>query len=43
MIHLHYLQDGAVALVTLERPPANAFTPEGLLHHLQQTIERLNH
>jgi len=42
MIHLDYLQDGAVALVTLERPPANAFTPEGLLE-LQQTIERLNH
>src|SRR6202166_364166 len=42
MIHLDYLQDGAVALVTLERPPANAFTPDGLLH-LQQPVERLTH
>jgi enoyl-CoA hydratase/carnithine racemase len=41
MIKLEYVDDGAIALLTLKRPPANAFTPEGLLQ-LQQTIERLN-
>jgi len=41
MIELDYAHDGAVALLTLKRPPANAFTPDGLLM-LQQTIERLN-
>ncbi|CAH2792421.1 MAG: Enoyl-CoA hydratase (EC =_ degradation of branched-chain amino acids and alpha-keto acids [uncultured Paraburkholderia sp.] len=41
MINLEYVHDGAVALVTLKRPPANAFTPEGLLQ-LQHTVERLN-
>lgn len=41
MIELDYAHDGAVALLTLKRPPANAFTPEGLLQ-LQQTVERLN-
>ena len=35
------MNDGAIALLTLKRPPANAFTPEGLLQ-LQQTVERLN-
>lgn len=28
MIELDYAHDGAVALLTLKRPPANAFTPE---------------
>ncbi|ACD19993.1 enoyl-CoA hydratase [Paraburkholderia phytofirmans] len=41
MIELDYADDGAVAQLTLKRPPANAFTPEGLLQ-LQQTVERLN-
>lgn len=41
MIELDYAHDGAIALLTLKRPPANAFTPEGLLQ-LRQTIERLN-
>ncbi|MFM0439418.1 enoyl-CoA hydratase [Paraburkholderia strydomiana] len=41
MIELDYAHEGAVALLTLKRPPANAFTPDGLLQ-LQQTVERLN-
>ncbi|MGY6151620.1 enoyl-CoA hydratase [Paraburkholderia graminis] len=41
MIELDYAHDGTVAQLTLKRPPANAFTPEGLLQ-LQQTVERLN-
>ncbi|GAB3628399.1 enoyl-CoA hydratase [Pandoraea terrae] len=44
MIELEYVEHGdqpAIALITLQRPPANAFTPEGLLQ-LQRTIERLN-
>lgn len=41
MVNLEYRDDGAIALLTLSRPPANAFTPGGLLD-LQQTIERLN-
>ena len=41
MIELDYAHDGSVALLTLKRPPANAFTPDGLLQ-LQHTIERLN-
>jgi enoyl-CoA hydratase/carnithine racemase len=41
MIDLEYQHDGAVALLTLKRPPANAFTPDGLLQ-LQQIVERLN-
>ncbi|WMY12375.1 enoyl-CoA hydratase [Paraburkholderia phenoliruptrix] len=41
MIELDYAHGGAVAQLTLNRPPANAFTPEGLLH-LQQTVARLN-
>jgi enoyl-CoA hydratase/carnithine racemase len=44
MIELEYLQHGDerdIALITLQRPPANAFTPEGLLD-LQRIIERLN-
>jgi enoyl-CoA hydratase/carnithine racemase len=41
MIELDYAHEGAVAQLTLKRPPANAFTPDGLLQ-LQQTVERLN-
>jgi enoyl-CoA hydratase/carnithine racemase len=41
MIGLDYAHEGAVAQLTLKRPPANAFTPDGLLQ-LQQTVERLN-
>jgi len=41
MIELDYAHNGTVAQLTLKRPPANAFTPEGLLQ-LQQTVERLN-
>lgn len=41
MIELDYTHDGAIALLTLKRPPANAFTPEGLLL-LRETIERIN-
>ena len=41
MIDLEYAHEHSVALLTLKRPPANAFTPEGLLQ-LQHTIERLN-
>jgi enoyl-CoA hydratase/carnithine racemase len=41
MIQLETLYDGAVVLLTLKRPPANTFTPEGLLQ-LQSTIEQLN-
>lgn len=41
MFDLDYLRDGAIALLTLKRPPANAFTPDGLLA-LQEAVERLN-
>ncbi|HEY1999064.1 enoyl-CoA hydratase [Paraburkholderia sp.] len=41
MIDLDYAHDGAIALLTLKRPPANAFTPDGLLQ-LQHIVERLN-
>ena len=41
MIELDFLHDNTVALLTLKSPPANAFTPEGLLQ-LQSTVERLN-
>ena len=41
MIDLAYAHDGAIALITLKRPPANAFTPDGLLQ-LQRTVEQLN-
>jgi enoyl-CoA hydratase/carnithine racemase len=41
MIELDYANQGAIALLTLKRPPANAFTPDGLLQ-LQHTVERLN-
>ncbi|KAF1855104.1 hypothetical protein Lal_00014653 [Lupinus albus] len=41
MIELETLHEGTVAVLTLKRPPANAFTPEGLLQ-LQGTVERLN-
>lgn len=44
MIELEYLQHNDaqdIAIVTLHRPPANAFTPDGLLD-LLRIIERLN-
>lgn len=44
MIELEYLQHGDernVAVITLQRPPVNAFTPEGLLE-LQRVIKHLN-
>ncbi|MCA8057404.1 MULTISPECIES: enoyl-CoA hydratase [Burkholderia cepacia complex] len=41
MIDLGFQCDGAVATLTLKRPPANAFTPEGLLE-LQRAIGQLN-
>lgn len=41
MIELDYANDGSVAQLTLKRPPANAFTPDGLLL-LEQTIVQLN-
>jgi enoyl-CoA hydratase/carnithine racemase len=41
MIELEYKNGGAIALLTLKRPPANAFTPGGLLQ-LQEITERLN-
>ncbi|MGD7339794.1 enoyl-CoA hydratase-related protein, partial [Ralstonia pseudosolanacearum] len=41
MIALDWLHDGTVALLTLSRPPANAFTPEGL-RQLQATVETLD-
>jgi len=41
MIELDYAHEGNVALLILTRPPANAFTPEGLLK-LQHTVDRLN-
>lgn len=41
MIALDLLHDGTVALLTLSRPPANAFTPEGL-RQLQATVETLD-
>ncbi|WP_321818676.1 MULTISPECIES: enoyl-CoA hydratase [unclassified Paraburkholderia] len=37
MIEFELTQNGAVAIVTLTRPPANAFTPDGL-RQLQQVI-----
>jgi enoyl-CoA hydratase/carnithine racemase len=41
MIEFEYMHDGAVALVTLARPPVNAFTVDGL-RQLQQVIEAFN-
>jgi enoyl-CoA hydratase/carnithine racemase len=41
MIEFEYAHDGAVAVVTLTRPPANAFTVDGL-RQLQQVIEAFN-
>ena len=42
MIELEYHDDArGIAVVTLPRPPANAFTPEGLLQ-LEQLVARLN-
>ncbi|MEX3921915.1 enoyl-CoA hydratase-related protein, partial [Paraburkholderia sp. BR10872] len=38
MIEFEYAHEGAVALLTLSRPPANAFTVDGL-RQLQQVIE----
>jgi enoyl-CoA hydratase/carnithine racemase len=42
MIDVDYVNDGATALLTLHRPPANAFTPDGL-EQLRQTIGTLDH
>lgn len=41
MFDLDYLQEGAIALLTLKHPPANAFTPDGSLA-LQETIAKLH-
>ncbi|ANB75271.1 enoyl-CoA hydratase [Paraburkholderia phytofirmans OLGA172] len=41
MFELDYQHAGAIAILTLKRPPANAFTPDGLFA-LQETVERLN-
>jgi enoyl-CoA hydratase/carnithine racemase len=41
MIDLTFHNDGAVAQVTLSRPPANAFTPEGLAQ-LRELVGELN-
>ncbi|CAB3760191.1 enoyl-CoA hydratase [Paraburkholderia solisilvae] len=41
MIDLVYRDNGEVALLTLKRPPVNAFTPEGLLE-LTQTVRKLD-
>lgn len=41
MIGVDHLNDGTVAVLTLRRPPANAFTPEGL-SQLQRAIESLD-
>ncbi len=41
MVDIEYRDGGAIALMTLKRPPANAFTPEGLLE-LHQRVEQLN-
>ncbi|MBB5499386.1 enoyl-CoA hydratase [Paraburkholderia sp. MM5384-R2] len=41
MIELEYLADDSVAVLTLTRPPANAFTPEGLVQ-LRWTVVKLN-
>lgn len=41
MIDVDRLDDGRVAVLTLRRPPANAFTPEGL-SQLQRTVESLD-
>jgi enoyl-CoA hydratase/carnithine racemase len=41
MIEIEYAHDGAVAVITLARPPANAFTIDGL-RQLQQIIETFN-
>ncbi|PXW16428.1 enoyl-CoA hydratase [Paraburkholderia caballeronis] len=38
MIEFEFTHGGAVAVVTLARPPANAFTPDGL-RQLQQVVE----
>ncbi|WP_179403274.1 enoyl-CoA hydratase [Burkholderia guangdongensis] len=41
MIELEFVDDGAIACATLKRPPANAFSAEGLLQ-LKEAIEALN-
>ena len=41
MIELDYVDDGAIACATLKRPPANAFTADGL-RQLQETVAELN-
>jgi enoyl-CoA hydratase/carnithine racemase len=38
MIEFELTHDGAVAVITLTRPPANAFTPDGL-RQLQQVVQ----
>ncbi|MCA8057415.1 MULTISPECIES: enoyl-CoA hydratase [Burkholderia cepacia complex] len=41
MIELEYQADGSIVILTLNRPPANAFTPDGL-QQLQRTVVDLN-
>lgn len=41
MIELERLNEGRVLLITLKRPPANAFTPEGL-SDLERTVNAIN-
>ncbi|GAB2899147.1 enoyl-CoA hydratase [Paraburkholderia jirisanensis] len=41
MIELEYRDNAEIALITLKRPPVNAFTPEGLLQ-FEQTIKQLD-
>ncbi|OXH81931.1 enoyl-CoA hydratase, partial [Burkholderia multivorans] len=41
MIELDYVDDGAIACATLKRPPANAFTADGL-RQLQAYVAELN-
>ncbi|KVT01694.1 enoyl-CoA hydratase [Burkholderia sp. MSMB1078WGS] len=41
MIELDYVDDGAIACATLKRPPANAFTADGL-RQLQASVAELN-
>ncbi len=41
MIELTHLDDGAIALLTLTRPPANAFTADGLAA-LERTVAELD-
>jgi enoyl-CoA hydratase/carnithine racemase len=45
MIEYEFSNNGAVALITLTRPPANAFTPDGLrqLQQIVQTFDTQSH